>query len=588
MVTDIELFEEFPMHYETAAARAHRWVRGDWQLLPWIFGRGPKSVARRNPVSVPAVGRWKMLDNLRRSLSAPASFLLLLAGWLFPPASPWVWTRFLVLTLAIPPLLPFLIGLDPRFAGVSKRSHLRALWSDFVIGLSQAGLALTFLAYQAWLMLDAITRTLARLYLTHKNMLEWVTAAQSKYAVDFNLVNMYRRMAGGIAFAAVAAVILALGRHAAFVAAGPFLVAWALAPAIAQWISVAPKSKETVPLSDAEERILRITSRKTWRFFSTFVTEADHALPPDNFQEDPKPVVAHRTSPTNIGLYLLSTLAANDLGCIGTTETVERLEATLATMSRLELFRGHFYNWYDTSDLRPLEPRYISSVDSGNLAGHLLALSNGCRELLEKPLAGAQLIDGLQDCIALLREPLTGLTDTRRTNIVTRKQLGNAVEALAASLQPLPANSAALAARLADLRTQTHTLADIAQAFAQGRSDSRGNRTPRLGRRRPRMHGKPLARCSDFCPVDPARRQRYRRHFQRRQRLAGRRTLSSETSQTRRGSGLSRGRPRRSCNPARPRCSRLARQSRRPGRTSICWPKPCERPPRTPSRSPAA
>ena len=471
LVTDIELFEEFPMHYETAAARAHRWVRGDWQLLPWIFGRGPKSVARRNPVSVPAVGRWKMLDNLRRSLSAPASFLLLLAGWLVPPASPWVWTRFLVLTLAIPPLLPFLIGLDPRFAGVSKRSHLRGLWGDLVIGLSQAGLALTFLAYQAWLMLDAITRTLARLYLTHKNMLEWVTAAQSKYAVDFNLVNMYRRMAGGIAFAAAAAVILALGRHAAFVAAAPFLVAWALAPAIAQWISVAPKSKETVPLSDAEERILRITSRKTWRFFSTFVTEADHALPPDNFQEDPKPVVAHRTSPTNIGLYLLSTLAANDLGCIGTTETVERLEATLATMSRLELFRGHFYNWYDTSDLRPLEPRYISSVDSGNLAGHLLALSNGCRELLEKPLAGAQLIDGLQDCIALLREPLTGLTDTRRTNIVTRKQLGNAVEALAASLQPLPANSAALAARLADLRTQTHTLADIAQAFAQGRSD---------------------------------------------------------------------------------------------------------------------
>jgi len=472
LVTDIELFEEFPMQYETAAARAHRWVRGDWQLLPWIFGRGPQSIAQGNPVRVPAVGRWKMLDNLRRSLSAPASFLLLVLGWLLPPTSPWVWTRFLVLTLAIPPLLPFLIGLDPRFGGISKRSHLRSLMSDLVLGLSQAGLALTFLAYQAWLMLDAIVRTLVRLYITHRNMLEWVTAAQAKYAVDLDLPNMYRRMAGGSLFAAAAAAVLALGRHAGLVAATPFIFAWALAPAVARWISVAPKSKEAVPLSASEEQILRVTSRKTWRFFSTFVSATDHGLPPDNFQEDPKPVVAHRTSPTNIGLYLLSVLAARDLGCMGTIEAVERLEETLATMSRLELFRGHFYNWYDTSNLAPLEPRYISSVDSGNLAGHLLALSNGCRELLEKPFAGGELLSGIRDCIAILREPLTGLTDTRRTNIVTRKQLANAVDTLAHSLEPLPASSAALAARLADLRTQTHTVADIAHTFAQERSDA--------------------------------------------------------------------------------------------------------------------
>ncbi len=326
-------------------------------MLPWIFGRGPKNIARNNPVSTPGVGRWKMLDNLRRSLSAPASFLT--AGCRVAAAAgfPLGLDRFLILTLAIPPLLPFLIGLDPRFGGISKRSHLRSLLNDLVLGLSQAGLAITFLAYQAWLMLDAIARTLVRLYITHKNMLEWVTAAQSKHAVDVNLLNMYRRMAAGIVFAAVAAVALVLGRHEGLVAATPFLFAWALAPAMARWISLAPKSKEAVPLSASEERVLRVTSRKTWRFFSTFVTSADHALPPDNFQEDPKPVVAHRTSPTNIGLYLLSTLAAHDLGCIGTVETVERLEDTLATMSRLELFRGHFYNWYDTSNLRPLEPQ---------------------------------------------------------------------------------------------------------------------------------------------------------------------------------------------------------------------------------------
>ena len=170
LATDIEFFEEFPVHYEAAAARQQRWARGDWQLLPWIFGRGPSAASqKRRPV--PAVGRWKMIDNLRRSLSAPASFLLLVLGWLLPPASPWVWTRFLLLTLAIPSLLPFLMQLDPRLGGISKRSHFRALLRDLWTGLAQVALTLTFLAYQAWLMSDAIIRTLVRLYVTRKNML---------------------------------------------------------------------------------------------------------------------------------------------------------------------------------------------------------------------------------------------------------------------------------------------------------------------------------------------------------------------------------------------------------------------------------
>ena len=469
LATDIELFEEFPSHYEAAAARQERWARGDWQLLPWILGKGPKTA--KQAVSVPAVGRWKMIDNLRRSLSAPASFLLLFLGWILPPGSPWVWTRFLILALAIPPLLPFLMGLDPRLGGISKRSHLRGLLHDLWFGLAQVAVTLTLLAYQAWLMSDAIARTLVRLFVSRKNLLQWVTAAQSKHAVDLNLVNIYQRMAGGVLLAVAAGLALILGRHEGFLAAWPFLIAWAAAPAATKWISSLPTKHEVPQLLPSDEQVVRLIARRTWRYFDDFVTADDHWLPPDNFQENPKPVVAHRTSPTNIGLYLLAVLSANDLGWIGMSETVERLERTFKTLSSMELFRGHFYNWWDTSNLRPLEPRYISSVDSGNLAGHLLALSNGCRELLGKPFADKTLLSGVRDCAALLREPLGALPETRRTNVVTRRQLANAIDELAARLEPLPTNSAAAAARLWELRTQANTLADIVHAFAQERGE---------------------------------------------------------------------------------------------------------------------
>ena len=194
-------------------------------------------------------------------------------------------------------------------------------------------------------------------------------------------------------------------------AAAPFICLWLAAPAVARWISLRPALR-AAPLPPADAQALRLISRRTWRFFETFVSSEDHALPPDNFQETPKPVVAHRTSPTNIGLYLLSAVCACDFGWLGALDTVERLEATLATMSRMELFRGHFYNWYDTRDLHPLEPRYVSSVDSGNLAGHLLALGNGCRELTNKSLLGTRLLAGMEDTTRLLGEALSEIADT--------------------------------------------------------------------------------------------------------------------------------------------------------------------------------
>ena len=467
LATDIELFDEFPSRYEAIAARQDRWARGDWQLLPWLFGRGQSGRKKQNPVRIPIIGRWKIVDNLRRTLSAPTAFLTLVAGWLLPLASPWVWTRFILGTVAIPALLPFFIGLIPRRRGISLRSHIRGVLSDLGLGAAQIGLSFTFLAYQAWLMSDAILRTLGRLFITHRNLLEWVTAAQSKFSAGSKFSGTYKRMAGGVVVAILLIAALVYTHMQAWVAAAPLIVLWIAAPAVAVWISALPHSPRATRLSLADEEAFRLIARRTWNFFVTFVSEKDHALPPDNFQETPKSVVAHRTSPTNIGLYLLSTVCARDFGWIGTLESADRVEATLATMSQMELFRGHLYNWYDTLDLHPLEPKYVSTVDSGNLAGHLLTLGNSCRELMEKSSLGPEVLSGLQDSGRLLRERLVKIVDMPRAHIVTRKQLGNAVDAMMASLDPLPVDSVDWAIRFNEWRSHAQTVADIAQALQE-------------------------------------------------------------------------------------------------------------------------
>ncbi|MGH9614892.1 MAG: glycosyl transferase, partial [Bryobacteraceae bacterium] len=468
LATDIEFFEEFPSHYGVATSRQHRWARGDWQLLPWIFGNGGKSSDGHHPYTLPAISRWKMLDNLRRTLSAPTMFLSLVVGWLMAPPSPWTWTGFILLMISVPALLPFFLGLRPRQGGISRRSHLRAVLSDFTLAISQIALTITFLAYQAWLMSDAIVRTLVRLWITRKNLLEWVTAAQAKNAVALNVLGIFRRMSGGVILALCAFVAVSLGQHRALPIAMPFILLWIASPAVASWISASPKLKETEPLSAANTETLRLISRQTWRFFEEFVTAEDNFLPPDNLQVDPAPVVAHRTSPTNIGLYMLSTIAAHDLGWIGTLEAVERIEATMATVGKLESFRGHLLNWYDTRDLSPLNPKYVSSVDSGNLAGHLLVLGNSCRTFIQNSTIDARVLAGMKDSILLLQQGMAGGPVSPRTQTVTQKQLSNAMEALAESLEPLPSSVLEWTARVVELRERARTLDDIAQTLRLG------------------------------------------------------------------------------------------------------------------------
>jgi cyclic beta-1,2-glucan synthetase len=468
LVSDIEVVEEFPSRYDIAAARTHRWARGDWQLLPWLFGRRHPD-PRVSGLSL--IGAWKILDNLRRTLSAPASLLALAAGCLLPLHAALLWTTFVLLCIAVPVLIPILASLVRPQRRITFRSHFHALGRDLYFALLQVGLLITFLAHQAWLMTDAILRTLFRLGISQRNLLQWVTAAQTQLSDRLSLRGFYRHMATSPLTA-----LLALLGATSFGTGGVlwlvllFVVLWMAAPAIARRISVSPLVAGRVSVTAAESLALRLIARRTWRYFETFVTAADHMLPPDNFQEDPHPVLAHRTSPTNIGLYLLCVVSARDFGWTGTLDSVERLEATLTTMGRLARFRGHFYNWYDTRDLRPLEPPYVSSVDSGNLAAHLITLANACHEWLDVSISIARRIAGIADAIGLLRAALQALPDDRRTQAVTRQQLEDVLDALDSALHENALREgemadADLVIRVAELAALAAILVDAAHAI---------------------------------------------------------------------------------------------------------------------------
>ena len=468
LVSDIEVVDEFPARYDVAAARQYRWARGDWQLLPWLFGPGWSSDAVRRRQGIPLVGRWKMIDNLRRSISAPISFLALVVGWIFPVVSADRWSAFILITIATPSLIPFFSALPPRRHGFSKRMHLRAVYTDLKLAISQTTLLVAFLAHQAWIMSGAILLTLFRLTVSRRNLLEWVTAAQTKTSPRLDLPGVYRQMGGAVALAIVAAGLVGWVSPASWPIAAPFVLLWLLSPAIAQWVSLPSSGSGRPAVLQADRQALRMVARRTWRFFETFVTAKDHMLPPDNFQEDPVPVIAHRTSPTNFGLYLLSVTAAADFGWIGLIDATDRLEATLGSMERLERFRGHFYNWYDTLDLRPLTPKYISTVDSGNLAGHLVALWNTCKEMRARPVVDRQWLDGIKDVADLLRESLR--EDDDDVGLSPQSPLNEALDSLLLALLHAPSTPFAIFVRMKELAIHSASISRLARTYVEGRS----------------------------------------------------------------------------------------------------------------------
>ena len=470
LVTDVELFDEFPSSYLVSAARQHRWARGDWQLLPWILGRARDETGRRGASSLTGIARWKMIDNLRRTMSAPLTVATLVAAWTLPSVPAGVWTGFVLATVIVPAALPVLGGVLPRRQGISKRSHLRAVSADLALAVTHVGLGLVFLAHQAWLMVDAILRTVARLFVTHRKLLEWTTAARAKAGHDPSLAAFYRQMAGGVAIAAATAVLVVAAKPDAGWLAAPFIGVWLLSPLVAQRVSRPVADQAETQLTAADATQLRLVARRTWRFFETFVGPDDHALPPDNFQDDPVPVVAHRTSPTNIGMYLLATVTARDFGWIGTVEMADRLEATLATVTALQRYRGHLFNWYDTRDLHPLEPAYVSSVDSGNLAGHLLVMSNACRRMIAQPLPIGASTVGLRDAVTLAREAAAGIGDERRSQTVSRRHLDEALD-LVDTAAAAPSTPELWRAHLAELSANAQTLSDVAAALTAERGE---------------------------------------------------------------------------------------------------------------------
>ena len=471
LASDVEVVEEFPSRYDVGAIRHHRWARGDWQLLPWIFGRGPSRSGGSTSSVLPAVGRWKMLDNLRRTLSAPTAVLALLVGWTFPLPAALLWTLFVVLTIALPTLIPVLAAIPPRRPGVTVSSHMRALGHDAGLAFALSALTVTFLADQAWLMADAIGRTLWRLGVSRRHLLEWTPAAQTAIGTRLDLTGYARRMAGAIGIGGIAAIVALTSGHGSWPVALPFALLWLASPAVARFVSLPPAAASRRALTDEEAQALRRTARRTWRFFETFVTPADNMLPPDNFQDDPAPAIAHRTSPTNIGLYLLSVASAREFGWIGTGQAIDRLEATLATMDRMQHLRGHLFNWYDTRDLRPLEPRYISTVDSGNLAGHLIALANACEAWRDHPLNAARRFRGVADALDITRAECARLRDGRQTQTVTLHQLDESVAVVSSALQLVSLSEGDCLAQLAGLRAKAEIMVDIAGAIAIERAD---------------------------------------------------------------------------------------------------------------------
>ncbi|MET0280591.1 MAG: glucoamylase family protein, partial [Steroidobacteraceae bacterium] len=401
LVSDIEFFEDFPSNSEVAAARSHRWMRGDWQLSPWVLGlRG----------SLPPLGRWKMLDNMRRSLLAPAVLALLITAFAVTHSHPVVWLLLVLAPAVVPAIITALERLLELPLAKSRRMHLYRTVANLGGDLVRALVSLAMLAQNSWLAIDAIGRALYRLVVSRRHLLEWVTAAQLKAARSAALASFVWPMKSASIVVLAAVVIFLAVNHAALAQFSPLLLLWWLTPVLAQFLSrPLDMRRANEELAPQVERELRATARMTWTFFEQFVTAEDNFLPPDNFQEDPAPVIAHRSSPTNMGLYLLSTVAARDFGWLGLHDMGARLEATLASLQRLERYRGHFLNWYDTRTLATLAPKYVSTVDSGNLAGHLMTLQQACIRALQEPLLSRRALlaplDAITNCRQALLEP---------------------------------------------------------------------------------------------------------------------------------------------------------------------------------------
>jgi cyclic beta-1,2-glucan synthetase len=398
LASDIELYDEFPQGYRSYSRRSHRWIRGDWQIADWIFPRVPQASGKRGPNPLSLLDRWKILDNLRRSLLAPASLGLLLVAWFISPRVGGIASLVVAMQLLFHPL-------SQPFTMATTRKGLRyfsppKLFHDLLRAAADASL----LPHQAMVTMDAIVRVYYRRLISRRGLLEWT--AQASFGSASRRQSLFvSGLALGSLFSALVGWTIWHILPGTLPQASPWLALWFCSPLLALFLNLRPNEQQRrEPLPETDRRFLRQIARRTWRYFSTFVNEETSWLPPDNYQVAHQNRLAMRTSPTNIGLWLNSALAAHDSGYLTLNQVVEKLTATMSTIGRLELYQGHLLNWYDIETLASLEPRYVSTVDSGNLLGALWALEQGLGELVHAPLLDGNTFAGLADTGELLNQ----------------------------------------------------------------------------------------------------------------------------------------------------------------------------------------
>ncbi len=402
LLSDVLVYEENPSRYEADVKRRHRWIRGDWQIAAWIFPFVSKSNGKLTLNKLSTLSRWKILDNLRRSLIPLSLILVLLAGWTILPM-PWFWTLAVTFIVLLPVMIDATWQLIHKPEDMSFRAHLKDIIKYVRNVLIRFMFDMAVLPYEAYKYTHAVIQANWRMLISRRKLLEWVPSATTSGTSNNGIWGVFGTMIITPLLALVCAYLFWRYRPEALIVAFPILILWFIGPGIAWKLSL-PEKEKSSGLNELQMSYLNRLSRKTWAYFETFVNETENWLPPDNFQEQPHPVIAHRTSPTNLGMSLLSNLAAYDFGYIGGAELLSRCNNSLQTMMIMERYKGHFYNWYDTQTLSPLHPRYVSTVDSGNLAGHLLTLRQGLLSLPHDPVVDRKTFEGILTTVEIVRE----------------------------------------------------------------------------------------------------------------------------------------------------------------------------------------
>jgi len=415
LVSDVVLYENNPSNYEADIKRHHRWIRGDWQIAAWIlpFVKNNNGKIVRNNLSM--LSRWKIGDNLRRSLLPISLLLILVLGWSMLP-KPWFWTLSVTIIILLPVIAAAFLQLLRPPEDLDFKAHISEVGNSVSEVLLRFMFGIAVLPYEAYRFTDAIIRTNWRMHISGKKLLEWTPSATASHQSRNNIWFIYRKMWLGPVLAFLCLVLFLYSNSPAFFVSIPILILWFLSPSIA-WRLSQPEKEELPDLNRTQAFFLLKMARKTWSFFEHFVNEGENWLPPDNFQKHPNPVIAHRTSPTNIGLSLLANLTAYDFGFIVMDEVLLKCSNTLNTLHKMDRFKGHFYNWYDTRSLSILKPAYVSTVDSGNLVAHVLILRQGILAFKSNPIFNQESYNGIHSTVGIIQDLLRNDSDENIENI---------------------------------------------------------------------------------------------------------------------------------------------------------------------------